>query len=283
LRSGAAISEALSAAGHHVTQLDTINGLEPLLPQLQAADVVFPILHGCGGEDGTLQHFLEAYDIRYVGADEAASRLCFDKWRYTELLVEHHIPVPKTALVNLEEFRASELVKAAYVLKPNDGGSSIDTFIVRDVSQQADAAIEAAFGRHEKMLLQNLVEGVETTVGVLGSNALPVIEIIPPADAEFDYENKYNGATRELCPPEHVDFELQKQAQDMAVQIHQLTGCRDLSRTDIIVTQNAELYVLETNTLPGMTNQSLFPKAAAVSGTAMPELVDQLVSLALAR
>ncbi len=276
LRSGAAVAEALKKSGHDVQILDPADGLDALLPKLKAADIVFPALHGAGGEDGTLQKFLEDNGIRYVGSDRWASALCFDKARYTELLAQHNILVPKTELVNLHEFQASDLSKKPFVLKPNSGGSSIDTFIVRDLASTDDAAIRETFSRHKKLLLQELVEGDEITVAMLGDEPLPAIEIIPPEGGEFDYENKYNGQTQELCPPKHVDLTAQKNAQSLAKKIHELTGCRDMSRTDIIVTDNGLQYVLETNTIPGLTSESLLPKAAAAKGYKMPILCMRL-------
>lgn len=279
LRSGAAVARALAEAAHefHVTTLDPADGLEKLLPQLKQADAVLPILHGAGGEDGTLQKFLEDHKIKYAGSDRWASALCFDKARYTELLAKHHILVPATEVVTKEQLGKSRLAKNPFVLKPNDGGSSIDTFIVRDPGNIDYDAIEDAFRRHAKMLLQELVEGTEITVAILGDEALPVIEIIPPSGGEFDYENKYNGKTRELCPPEHVSKENQKKAQVLAKQIHDLTRCRDLSRTDMIATKDGELYVLETNTMPGLTEESLVPKAAGVNNLSMFHLCSKLV------
>lgn len=283
LRSGTAVAKALEKAGHQAKILDPADGLEQLLPQLQKADVAFPALHGAGGEDGTMQKFLEDYRIKYVGPDVQASALCFDKARYTKLLAEHGITVPATELVNLKEFQASELSKKPFVLKPNDGGSSVDTFIVRKLSNADDAAISAAFARHGQLLLQELIPGDEITVAMLGDEPLPTIEIIPPAGGEFDYENKYNGLTRELCPPEHVGQAAQEQAQSLATKIHQLTGCRDMARTDIMVAPSGQQYVLETNTIPGLTDESLLPKAAGEAGYDMPALCDKLVQMALNR
>lgn len=283
LLSGGAVSEALQTAGHTVSIVDPSKGLDEQLSILKAAEVVFPALHGSGGEDGVVQKFLEDHHIPFVGSSSQASELCFDKAKYTSLLSEHGIKVPNTELVDRSGFQNSEISKKPYALKPNDGGSSIDTFIVRDVGSVDSSAINDAFARHGQLLLQELIEGVETTVGVLGDEALAVIEIIPPQDSEFDYENKYNGKTQELCPPQHVSINVQEQAQILAKSIHELTGCRDMSRTDIIITSSQELYVLETNTIPGLTEQSLFPKAAAQAGISMPELCDKLVQAALAR
>lgn len=282
LRSGAAVAEALRAKGYDVDSADPADSLEALLPRLKAANVVFPALHGAGGEDGVLQKFLENHNIKYVGSSSQASGLCFDKTRYSKLLETHSIDQPRTALVNYEAFQISDLSKAPFVLKPNNGGSSIDTFIVHDILHTPTNAIAQAFKRYDTLLLQELIKGVEITVGVLGDKALPVIEIIPPANQDFDYENKYNGATQELCPPQHLSASVQAKAQSLARRIHELTGCNHMSRTDMIVNNKNELVVLETNTIPGLTDQSLLPKAAACSGIDMPTMVSQLVETAAA-
>jgi D-alanine-D-alanine ligase len=283
LRSGAAVASGLRQAGYEVSIADPIAGLENLLPDLKAAGIVFPVLHGIGGEDGELQLFLERNDIKFIGSGSTASSLCFYKAGYAELLEKNSILTPKTKLVNLDEYGNDPLAKQPFVLKPNGGGSSIDTFIVRDISQKDDTAIKDAFGRHGQLLLQELITGVEITVGVLGEESLPVIEIVPPADQEFDYDNKYNGDTQELCPPEHVSEADQTSARKLAEQIHELCGCRDLSRTDIMISEKGGLYTLETNTIPGLTDQSLLPKAAAADGIDMPMLCGRLVEATLSR
>jgi D-alanine-D-alanine ligase len=283
LQSGAAVTRALKKAGYAVSTLDPVIGLDNLLAKLQKADMVFPALHGRGGEDGILQKFLEEHSSRYVGPDSRASALCFNKALYTKMLHRNKIHVPDTELVKYDEYHRSDLIRKPYVLKPNDGGSSIDTFIVRDPENADVAAIKKAFKRHKKLLLQELIEGVEITVAMLGDQPLPVIEIIPPADGEFDYENKYNGRTQELCPPKHVSPEIQIEAQALAKQVHQLAGCRDMSRTDFIVNPVGKIYTLETNTIPGLTGESLLPKAARETGSDMPTLCSKLVQSALQR
>jgi D-alanine-D-alanine ligase len=283
LRSGASIVAALREAGHKTDICD------PAKQQISSDlakeyDVAFPIVHGLGGEDGSLQEQLEAIGLPYVGSDVTACRLTFDKSEYKRTLAAANLPLAKGALVQSWNIPDHPLFKAPFVLKPYDGGSSVDTFIIRDVATAPWKAMQQAMdNRYGEMLLEELIEGVEITVGVLENQALPVIEIVPPADGEFDYENKYNGATQELCPPIHVDEDTQKRAQELALEIHKLCGCRDLSRTDMIVTPDNRLIVLETNTLPGMTDQSLFPKAAQTAGLTMSLLCDQLVQLALHR
>ncbi len=281
-RSAAAIERALRRRGHEVTTFDYADGIAPHAAAISAADCVVPALHGKGGEDGTLQAELERLGVPFVGSDSAASALCMDKWRFKQHLAGR-VPLPRGEMVDGDTLWRSGLTKAPFVLKPNDGGSSVDTFLATDPAAVDRAALLDALTRNGPMLLEELIPGIELTVGVLGDEALPVIEIIPPPDGEFDYENKYNGRTQELCPPLHIAPDRQRAAQDIAVLTHRLCGCRDLSRADFILNPAGELYLMETNTFPGMTDQSLFPKEAAAAGIPMDELVDRFVRMARAR
>lgn len=128
-------------------------------------------------------------------------------------------------------------------------------------------------------MLEELIEGTEITVPVLDGQALPVIEIVPPQDEEFDYENKYNGRTQELCPPQNVSRELQNQAQRLAEKVFKIMGARHLARVDMMMDKSGRIYVLEINTMPGMTDSSLFPKSAAAAGYSMPDLVSKFIDL----
>jgi len=280
LRSGAAVAEALRVKGFEVTVFDTTD--DPEL--ITNCDVVFPVLHGLGGEDGTIQTMLEAHGVRYVGSDVTASKLCFDKDRYRQVVNAAGLPIAQGAMVTADEYKTHPISQKPHVLKPFDGGSSLDTIIIREGMIADTTKIEEVFQRHEQMLLEELIVGDELTIGVLGDQALPVIEVIPPTDGEFDYDNKYNGKSQELCPPLHVSLEVQHHAQELALQAHHLTGCRDFSRTDVMYDRDRDMYfVLETNTIPGMTNQSLFPKMAAIMGMDMPTLCNELVTFALHR
>nr|AIA13352.1 ATP-grasp domain protein [uncultured bacterium] len=283
LRSGAAVAAALEKNGHDVRIVDPQDGLQNYGAELEHADVVFPVLHGVGGEDGSVQQVLEAIDVAYVGSSSAVSSLCFNKERTKKRLREAGIAVPEGMMVTSSTVWESPLVSKPFVLKPVDGGSSIDTFIVRAPEEADKLAIENALGRHKQMLLEELIEGIEITVGVVGDDAMPAIEIIPPEGGEFDYDNKYNGKTAELCPPVHVTPGQQYKVQKLAAKVHHVLGCRDLSRTDFIMDGSGAFYALELNTLPGMTDQSLLPKAAAAAGMSMEDLVDKLVRAAIKR
>lgn len=277
LRSGRAVAEALAAKGYRVHTLDTTDPDE----RIAECDVVFPVLHGVGGEDGTFQARLEALGVCFVGSGSAASRLCMDKAAFRQHMTSAGFGMADGGPHTYEAYQSSPLAGAPHVIKPVDGGSSIDTLIIRDAAARDETAIRDAFERHSHMLVERLIVGDEITVGVLGDQALPVIEIIPPSDGEFDYTNKYNGHTQELCPPAHISAAVQEAAQHLALRVHQAAGCRHLSRTDCIVDGGGQLYLLETNTIPGMTAQSLYPKMAVTAGLDFPSLCAQLVGMAL--
>jgi D-alanine-D-alanine ligase len=280
LRSGTSVRDALTDSGHEVYVYDPQQGMEGLAGFVGKVDCVFPILHGRGGEDGTVQAELERLGFKYLGSDSRVSKLCFDKSAFKEILNKLSILTPKSELVTKLSIGSSPLLRNPYVLKPLNGGSSLDAFIIRNPgSRTYDPRI---FEHYQLMLLEELIEGTELTVPVLGTTSLPIIEIIPPKNQEFDYENKYNGATQELCPPKHIDGAKQQETQRLAELIHNQVGARHLSRTDIIMDREGKMWVLELNTMPGLTDQSLFPKAAQSSGMSMPQLVQKLVDLVMA-
>ena len=279
LRSGKAVAEALRANGHEVSQYDPADGYDGLRRFVGQVDAVFPVLHGVGGEDGQIQTKLEKLGFKYLGADSKISKLCFDKVAFKQQIRAMNIPTPAYEVVTAQTFLQSALVKKPYVLKPIEGGSTIDAFIIRDpVKKPVDTAI---FKKYRQMLLEELIVGDEITVPVLGKEALPVIEIIPPAGQEFDYEHKYDGSTQELCPPKNIPENKQKEAREMAAHIHNSFGVRHLSRTDFMIDRNGKLWVLELNTIPGLTDQSLYPKAAAQAGIDMKALVQRFLDMVL--
>lgn len=280
LRSGQTVAEALQAGGHDVVMYDPVDAATNLGKIAEGCDVAFPAMHGAGGEDGVIQQELERLGLAYVGSDVDSSELCFDKWNYRALLESRQLPMARGALMDRETFWQSDFLAKPFVLKPPKGGSSIDTLLVHDPAKLPKTKIDAIFDKHLQMLVEELVIGTEITMGILGDAALPAIEIIPPSGGDFDYENKYNGASQELCPPQHVSEEVQESAQQLAKRIHTLCGCQDVSRTDMIVSPDGRLTVLETNTIPGLTSESLFPKAAKASGLSMVVLCDQLVTMA---
>lgn len=279
LRSAAAVQEGLNDLGHNVIFLDPAEGDEAVIRAARNVDLVFPILHGTGGEDGTIQRVLDIAKKPYLGSNVEVSALCFDKSKLKELLDLNDIRTPRGTVVTIETFQDSQLIEAPFILKPIAEGSSVGTMIVREPPLD-NKLLPTLFRKYPKMLLEELIIGHEVTVAVLGSDALPVIEIVPPAGGEFDFENKYNGATAELCPPKNIGNEMQFRISRLAEKVHALSGARHLSRTDIMIDESGLIYVLELNTMPGMTEQSLFPKAAAAAGLPWTKLVERFVALA---
>lgn len=282
LRSGQAVAGALDSLGYTYTLADPAQPDFKLEEHVYNIDVVFPALHGSGGEDGILQAELERLGIPCVGSGSQASKLCWDKMAYKEFLIDHDLPASRGKIVSQQDIH-DDLFHKPYVLKPIEGGSSLDTQIARVIDDASTQASLNLLKIYPHMLLEPLITGVEITVGILDMEPLPAIEIIPPEGLEFDYENKYNGATQELCPPRHVGENLQLRAQELALKIHQLVRCEGMSRTDMIIDTDHNLHVLETNTIPGLTEQSLLPKMAATAGYTMPQLVDKLLNLALSQ
>ncbi len=274
--SARAVSDALKEAGFEVSDVDPADGFGTLDP---VSGVVFPILHGQGGEDGEIQKELEKRNLPYLGSDSRASIVCFDKLETRTVLEEAGLPVAKGAQVTKDTYFQNPLSSKPHVLKVVHGGSSIGTYIVRDPKVIDPSKVEDVFRLESTALIEELVEGTEITVPILDNQPLPVIEIIPPEGEEFDYDNKYNGRTKEICPPQSVSDELCQKAQRLAVDVHNALGARHLSRTDIIITPEGRMVVLELNTMPGMTEQSFFPLSAKVSGLSMPQLMERFVDL----
>ncbi|MBW4061745.1 D-alanine--D-alanine ligase [Candidatus Saccharibacteria bacterium] len=280
LRSAAAVRDAVTKLGHTVTTIDPAEGDAAVLLACQSAEVVLPILHGAGGEDGEIQALLDRSGIPYLGSGVKASQRAFDKVTLKELMLENNVPTPAFEVVTKQTIDDSALIKHPFVLKPILGGSSIDVAFERHLPDVLPT-FRSLFERHHTMLCEELIDGVEITVAVLGDDVLPAVEIVPPIGQEFDYKNKYNGSTLELCPAQNVSMSVQQTAGQLAWRLHQLTGAKHLSRTDMIVRPDGSLVILELNTMPGLTQQSLYPKAAAVYGLDMPALVAKFIELPL--
>lgn len=281
LRSGLAVYKALKVAGYNIRMADTARKNFDLTSICEDIDVILPILHGAGGEDGVIQKQIEVLGIKYFGSGPEACALTFDKVICKERLAENGVLTPLWEVVDRQQFNLSTLRRRSFVLKPISGGSTIDTLIVHNPqhTQLEGDAMDSLFRQYKYMLLEELIEGQEITVGIVGERALPVIQIVPPKGEEFDYTNKYNGKTREIPNPSDISRNLQREAQRLALRVHHITGCQHISRTDMIIDASGAMYVLEINTMPGMTEQSLIPKAALELGVKMEELVTQFVEL----
>jgi D-alanine-D-alanine ligase len=286
-RSGAALAAALRRRGHDVAEIDLAGRLEPA--RLRAGAVAFNIVHGTYGEDGQLQDELERLGVPFVGSDAAASRLCMDKAATKRVLAQAGIRVPWGVEIDLgtpfrmTDFKLPHL--GALVLKPADDGSSVGLRMVPNPGHVLPACEELLreVGRR-RYLIEERLPGPEYTVAVVdedaGPRALPPL-VISAAGGVFDYEAKYNRADTVEVPVE--DAAVAAQLAAVAVAAHRACGCRDLSRTDLMRTADGGYAVLEINTLPGFTQASLTPKAAAAAGISFDELAERLVQRAAGR
>jgi D-alanine-D-alanine ligase len=285
-RSGAAIARGLAARGHDVAAVDLDGALDPA--RLRPGAVAFNTVHGTYGEDGTLQALLDRHRVPYVGSDAAVSRLCMDKPKAKERLAAAGVRVPWGVEVDLRRpFRPSDLKlphHGGLVLKPADDGSSVGLKIVPNPGWILPAVEELVRDvGPRRYLIEEQLPGPEYTVAVIdedaGPRALPALYI--KAAEVFDYAAKYQ---RDDTIEEAIqDRELDRRLGEISVAAYRACGCRDFTRIDVMATADGGLAVLELNTLPGMTDRSLVPKAAAAAGIAFDDLVDRLVRRAAAR
>lgn len=287
LNSGKQVYDALDKDKYAILTYDPKSDIPKLVADAAKIDGALIILHGPYGEDGTVQGLLDLLDIPYQGAGVLGSAVSMNKLLSKHLYERADLRVPPYAVVRRGDTVDADGIVARLglplVVKPTETGSSVGMTIVRD-----DAALPAAVAKALTFgvtaMVEAFISGTEITCGVLGNEdpeALPLIEIIPGRDYEFfDYEAKYRpGATEEICPA-RIDAALTAQAQACALTAHTALYCQGYSRTDMIIKDN-DCYVLETNTIPGMTATSLFPQSAKAAGISFTELLDRLIDLGI--
>jgi D-alanine-D-alanine ligase len=290
LRSGARVEDALQRLGHEVHGIDVDHDLVRRLRDL-APDVCFLALHGRDGEDGTVQELLEILGLPYTGSGVSACIRCADK-----VLAKHHmrdagLPTPdffaftETAFKQLGAADAlgeiEQRIGFPMVVKPADQGSALGLRIAGSAAE-VPAALVAAFSYSAKVLLERHVAGRDLAVSVLDGVALPIVEAVPEGDA-YDFDARYEiGRTAFICPAD-LPPAVTARAQELAVAVHELLGCRDVSRVDLLCDADGGLHVLEANVIPGLTETSLLPQAADAAGIAFDDLIARLVARALMR
>ena len=278
---GAAVSGAASAPSGAAAGTALSNREEVV-----SADVVFPALHGGMGEDGTLQALLDLGGIAYAGSGMLGSGLAMDKDVTKRILRDAGIPTPDW-LVNPTAQEAVERLRLPIIAKPVAGGSSVRLYLLDDAAEveeriRVEAVRASESGEASDMMYEAFVAGREFTVGILGEKALPVGEILSEHEL-FDYECKYQmGMADEIFPAEIPDT-LARTLQERALEVHRLLRLRDFSRVDFMVDEKGEAWCLEANGLPGMTANSLLPKAARAAGITFPDLCDRIVCMAAER
>jgi D-alanine-D-alanine ligase len=268
LQSGRMVVEALRPTGAAVSPV-VVEGAEFALPA--KTDVAFIAMHGAFGEDGQIQRILEERGVAYTGSDAAASERAFDKITAKDCFIEAGIPTP--------HYGAD--AKLPVVVKPARQGSSVGVTIVRD-RQALDTALMNARQYDDRILIEEFVRGRELTVGVLGNRELPVVEI-RTRSGFFGYHEKYTAGGAEEIVPAPLDSTVASKALRFSRLAHERLGCRDFSRVDLMLSDRGEVFVLEVNTIPGLTQNSLLPKAAKAAGLSMSDLCVRMVEMALAR
>lgn len=288
LNTGDQVARALESHGHAAQRIDTADlGFIELL-RGGGFDVAFICLHGRFGEDGTIQGLLELLEIPYVGSGVLASALAMDKVASKRVFEACGLLTPAARVLRAGEPVDVPGIAAALgektVVKPVSEGSSVGMSIVHEAAELSPA-IDLAFRHDTTVLVERFVSGAEVTVGVIGNRellALPTLEIVPEHEF-YDYDSKYiPGMSRHIIPA-RISEAARDECQRVAIEAHRALGCRGMSRADTIVTDSGEVYLLEVNTIPGMTSTSLLPDAARAAGIEFPELCDRLVALALER
>lgn len=283
LSSARNIRRALENLGHDVTFLDLLDGFAALVQLARANDFAFIALHGSPGEDGLVQAVLDRAGCPYQGSGPAASFLALNKASAKALFRDAGIRTPDWELWPLPPRHAKIGLRYPVFVKPNMGGSSLGmSRVEREVDLRPALDKVAALG--EEALVETSVPGTEVTCGILGETPLPLILIRPkPGAVFFDYQNKYDAdGAEEICPAP-VDPALAEEVQAMTLAAHRALGCRGYSRGDFMVTAEGEPYLLEMNTLPGMTATSLLPRSARVVGLEFDQLIAELIRLGLER
>lgn len=287
LQTGAAVAAACRRLGHRVSSFDSMTDIPKIVSSAKKIDVAYIALHGQGGEDGAMQSLLELLGIPYVGSGVRASAIAFDKpttktlYRAVGLPVARDVVIPKNASTAFATILKT--VGVPCFVKPVADGSSFGATKVLKKSELLPALKKA--WRYGDALVEELLHGREITIGVLDIDAmpraLPIVEIISKT-AFFDFKAKYDARySTEVCPAE-LPATIAVKAGELAVAAHRALGCRDLSRTDMFVV-GRQIYLLETNTLPGMTDNSLIPKMARAAGLTFDALIARLLTAAQRR
>ncbi len=279
---------ALDPAKYDVVQYDPATDLARIAHDAEQIDVAFILLHGPFGEDGTMQGFLDLLGIPYQGAGVLGSAVAMDKDLSKQLYQRTGLPVAKWVMVDAkQDYDAGDILdqlRSPVVIKPIGQGSSLGMCLA-STPDELTTGLRNAFKLDQQVMVEEFIKGREITVGVIGNEkltALPLVEIIPGEEYPFfDYQAKYQpGASKEICPAD-FDEVITQQAQQFGLAAHHVLKLRGYSRTDMMVSDDGEIFLIETNTIPGMTPTSLLPQAAAEHGLSFSQLLDRLIELAL--
>ncbi len=277
LSTGKAIATALKKKGLKVISIDVGKDIAKRLLE-KRIDLAFIALHGRGGEDGTIQALLELLGIPYTGSGVLASALALNKVQAKKVFKFHGLPIPQFRVLKKGEPLPRNL-PLSLAIKPAREGSTIGLSVIH-TKRGIKKAMEKAFKYDEEIIFEKYIEGKEVTVGIVGDQALPVIEI-RPKDAFYTYKAKYIKGLTNFIIPARLPKRVYSQVQKIALSAYHALGCRHFARVDMIVNKKNKPYLLEVNTIPGMTATSLLPQAAAKRGILFDDLVLKILELAL--
>ncbi len=277
LRSGSAVFNAVRKLGYNAVAIDVASNACELL-KAERIEIAFIVLHGGWGEDGSVQGLLEVMGIPYTGSDVLSSALAMNKEASKKIFLYHNIPVPPFKVISRKS--ASYELSAVgfempWVVKPACEGSSVGVSIVKD-KRHINDAVEKGFSYGKRVIIEKYIEGKEVHIGILNDRVLGGVEVRPSLEF-YNYEAKYTaGLTEYILPPE-IDETTYKKAKDAALSAHMALGCRGATRVDLRIDGTGSPYVLEVNTIPGMTETSLLPKIAKLEGLDFARLVEEMI------
>ena len=281
MATGKGVAKALRSLGVEVTEID-VKGADFTLPD--DVELAFLTIHGTFGEDGQLQQILEDRGVPYTGEGVEGSAIAFDKIRSKAAFRDHDVPTPYWQIINANQ---RPTIPVPLVIKAPRQGSTVGVHIIRN-DREIDGAIADASTYDRELLVERFISGRELTVGILGDQALPIIEIIPKGGF-YDFNNKYpflnpnaGGSAQHVCPAE-IGPEKTAEVQQLALRAFRALGLEVYARVDVLLPDDGEATVLEANTIPGMTEASLLPEAAAVAGISYPELCARIIELSAKR
>ncbi|WP_157141273.1 D-alanine--D-alanine ligase [Candidatus Liberibacter asiaticus] len=274
LSSGKACASALEDAGFKVSQIDVDRSVGLVLAHLKP-DLAFNVLHGNFGEDGLVQAILELLEIPYTHSGILASALSMDKMRSKQVVSSCGVPVCPSILVNRFTMDSQHLISPPYVIKPLKGGSSLGIIVIKkDQSIPLDLLQSSSWNHGDQLLIEQYVDGIELTCGVMGDASLDVTEIAVPKSDFYSYELKYSSLNSTHVLPAKIPLDIYKEVQRLAFLAHQAIGCRGISRSDFLFDPlSRKVFWLEINVQPGMTPVSIFPEMAAYAGYSFRELL----------
>ena len=283
LRSGKAVFNALKNFGYNVVSMDVSSNVCEELKR-ERIEMAFLVLHGGWGEDGSIQGLLDVMGIPYTGSGVLASALAMNKEASKKIFLYHKIPVPPFAVISRKaiSYQLSAIsFGMPWVVKPASEGSSVGVSIIRN-KKQVKAAFEKCFEYGREIIVEKYIKGKEVQIGILNDKSLGGVEVRPSLEF-YNYEAKYTPGLTEYILPPGISARAYRKAKDVALSSHKALGCSGATRVDLIIGKSGNPYVLEVNTIPGMTETSLLPKIARLAGLDFPMLIEEMLKDAINR